>query len=153
MKKLVFLALLGAASLFASEEFQKACDGGDWDKCVELGIKYYKGDGVDGHVWGQRVGVDPYPVLNGAGVEGYEGGRTVASVKVSPVNLSVAVDGRKVNVAGARVGDRIAVFDLQGKAVPGFDSHVTSGNFELTMPRTGRYLLMVGKRVMPVTVK
>lgn len=113
----------------------------------------YKGDGVDGHVWGQRVGVDPYPVLNGAGVEGYEGGRTVASVKVSPVNLSVAVDGRKVNVAGARVGDRIAVFDLQGKAVPGFDSHVTSGNFELTMPRTGRYLLMVGKRVMPVTVK
>jgi len=47
MKKLVFLALLWAASLFASEELQKACDGGDWDKCVELGIKYYKGDGVE----------------------------------------------------------------------------------------------------------
>ena len=51
MKKLLLATMFCAASLsavFANAELQAACDSGDWEKCVELGMKYYRGqDGLE----------------------------------------------------------------------------------------------------------
>lgn len=56
MKKLLVSAIVFAVGLscaFANpDELQKACDGGDWEKCVELGLKYYRGeDGLTADHW------------------------------------------------------------------------------------------------------
>ena len=46
MKKLLFLALFGAAScMFAgtAEEMDAKCQAGDYEVCTQLGINYFKG--------------------------------------------------------------------------------------------------------------
>lgn len=57
MKKMFLVAAFCAASLsgvFAetNEELQAACDGGNYDACVDLGQRYYKGtDGLEKDHW------------------------------------------------------------------------------------------------------
>lgn len=67
----------------------------------------FHGDDVDGHVWGQKVGTDPYPVLNGAGVEGYNGEGTTPVI-ASPKAVKTTI------MAVPRKNGRI--FDIQGRA-------------------------------------
>ena len=116
----------------------------------------YSTDGVDGHVWGQKVGTDPYPLLNGAGVEGYDGGRTAVAFKSSVNSFSVATQGRMVQIAGAAVGARFHVFDIQGRNIPvaGFaNSRINTPDFEITLPNKGRYLISIGGITRTVTIK
>ena len=77
------------------------------DGSIAWALYNYKGDGVDGHVWGQKVGTDPYPVLNGAGVEGYNGEETTPII-ASPKAVKASI------MAIQRENDRI--FDVQGRA-------------------------------------
>ena len=118
----------------------------------------YSAEGVDGHVWGQKVGTDPYPLLNGAGVEGYDGGRTAVKPSVnSNVNaFTVATSGNTVKIAGAAVGARFLVLDIQGRiiSVAGFAGpRIRTSDFEISLPNKGRYLITIGGITRTVSVK
>ena len=61
----------------------------------------FRSEGVDGQVWGQKVGVDPYPVLNGAGVEGYVPGKS-------------SISAMRKTAQKAKFG----IYDVKGRVVP-----------------------------------
>ena len=61
----------------------------------------FRSEGVDGQVWGQKVGVDPYPVLNGAGVEGYVSGKTSIRTMKNPAQKA-----------------KFGIYDVKGRVVP-----------------------------------
>lgn len=61
----------------------------------------FRSEGVDGQVWGQKVGVDPYPVLNGAGVEGYDPGKSSIRVMKNPAQKA-----------------KFGIYDIKGRVVP-----------------------------------
>jgi hypothetical protein len=116
----------------------------------------YSAEGVDGHVWGQKVGTDPYPILNGAGVEGYDGGRTAVAVKPTVNSYTVATSGNTVKIAGAAVGARFLVLDIQGRiiSVAGFAGpRIRTSDFEISLPNKGRYLITIGGITRTVSVK
>lgn len=123
---------------------------------VAWALYNYSAEGVDGHVWGQKVGTDPYPILNGAGVEGYDGGRTAVAVKPTVNSYTVATSGNTVKIAGAAVGARFLVLDIQGRIIPvaGFaGSRIRTSDFEISLPNKGRYLIAIGGITRTVSVK
>jgi uncharacterized repeat protein (TIGR02543 family) len=61
----------------------------------------FRSESVDGQVWGQKVGVDPYPVLNGAGVEGYDPGKS-------------SISAMRKTAQKAKFG----IYDVKGRVVP-----------------------------------
>lgn len=46
MRKIVFLMALLSSLAFANTELERQCNNGDTGSCVDLGILYFKGDGV-----------------------------------------------------------------------------------------------------------
>ena len=65
--------------------------------------------------------------------------------------LKITTVGRNVQIAGAREGVDYAVLDLQGRVV--MQGSANAANFNLSMPRAGRYLVRVGARQKLVAVK
>ena len=65
--------------------------------------------------------------------------------------LKITTVGRDVQIAGAREGVDYAVLDLQGRVV--MQGSANAANFNLSMPRAGRYLVKVGNQDKLVTVK
>jgi len=73
----------------------------------------------------------------------------IASAKVPMFSLSVA--GRNVQIAGATVGAKVAVFDMQGSLIS--TGRVDAANFSVAMPRSGSYMVRVGSQTQRVNVK
>ncbi len=65
--------------------------------------------------------------------------------------LKITTVGRDVQIAGAREGVDYAVLDLQGRVV--MQGSANAANFNLSMPRAGRYMVRVGSRQKLVAVK
>ena len=65
--------------------------------------------------------------------------------------LKITTVDRDVQISGAREGVAYAVLDLQGRVV--MQGSANAANFNLTMPRAGRYLVCVGIRQKLVAVK
>jgi hypothetical protein len=66
-------------------------------------------------------------------------------------HLKITTVDRDVQISGAREGVAYAVLDLQGRVV--MQGSANAANFNLTMPRAGRYLVRVGSRQKLVAVK
>ena len=66
-------------------------------------------------------------------------------------HLKITTVDRDVQISGAREGVAYAVLDLQGRVV--MQGSANAANFNLTMPRAGRYLVRVGARQKLVAVK
>ena len=66
-------------------------------------------------------------------------------------HLKITTVDRDVQISGAREGVAYAVLDLQGRVV--MQGSANAANFNLTMPRAGRYLVRVGTRQKLVAVK
>ena len=66
-------------------------------------------------------------------------------------HLKITTVDRDVQISGAREGVAYAVLDLQGRVV--MQGSASAANFNLTMPRAGRYLVRVGARQKLVAVK
>ena len=64
--------------------------------------------------------------------------------------FSVSVVNRTLQVAHARVGDRYALFDMQGNVV--FRGTANSANFSIAVPVSGHYVLRIGYGTRKVTV-
>ncbi|OWV26957.1 hypothetical protein B7988_01960 [Fibrobacter sp. UWB1] len=65
--------------------------------------------------------------------------------------FSVYVVNRNLQVAGARVGDRYALFDMQGNVV--LRGTVNSSNFNMVVPVSGNYVLRIGNGSRKVSVR
>jgi len=65
--------------------------------------------------------------------------------------LKITTVGRDVQIAGAREGVDYAVLDLQGRVV--MQGSANAANFNLSMPRAGRYLVRVGAHKQIVVIK
>lgn len=65
--------------------------------------------------------------------------------------FSVNVVGRSLQVAGAKVGTSLIVFDMQGKVV--LSSNVNAANFAVDLPHAGGYLVRVGLQTSRVNVR
>ena len=145
----------------ACEGFEDQSSPDDFiDGSIAWKLYNYNENGVDGHVWGQKVGVDLYPVLNGAGVEGYNpdaprssssSGRVSLTAEVVDLNVSVNVADRKIQIEGARAGSMFALFDMQGRML--LAGSIEKGSRTIGVPMAGSYLLRVGSKMQKVHVK
>ncbi|MCQ2055601.1 MAG: hypothetical protein MJY82_09995, partial [Fibrobacter sp.] len=63
----------------------------------------------------------------------------------------VNVVGRSLQIAGAKVGTSLIVFDMQGKVV--LTSNVNAANFTVDLPHAGGYLVRVGLQTNRVNVR
>ena len=65
--------------------------------------------------------------------------------------FSFLVNGRTMQIAGARVGSKMEVFDLQGHRV--LSGSVDAANFSVAMPRSGSYLVRIDGQTQNVNIK
>lgn len=72
--------------------------------------------------------------------------------KVAPVaKFSALVNGRNLQISGAKIGSYINLLDMQGRVV--YSSRVSVPNFSMQAPRSGSYLLRVGAQQQIVNVR
>jgi hypothetical protein len=104
----------------------------------------YSDNGVDGSVWGQRIGRDPHPVFSGT-ID------TAETTVLSPAFKSVA----KVSVQGSSllvnnyVG-MIEIFDVNGILV---GRKVSNGAVDFYLNRPGTYIVKMERSAQKVVVK
>ena len=72
--------------------------------------------------------------------------------KVAPVaKFSALVNGRNLQISGAKIGSYINLLDMQGRVV--YSSRVSVPNFSMQALRSGSYLLRVGAQQQVVNVR
>lgn len=68
------------------------------------------------------------------------------SLKLADVVLvpkfSAFVNGRSLQVSGARIGANVNLLDMQGRVI--YNARVNTSNFSMNVPRSGSYVLRVG---------
>ena len=103
-------------------------------------------NGINGEIWGQKAGVDPYPVFSGV----LDGTMTIPDEHTTALDtdwkarygLSLQVASSSVRVTAAPVGSDYAAYDMQGRVLQ--KGRVESANFDIAFPRAGRFLLRIG---------
>jgi uncharacterized repeat protein (TIGR02543 family) len=78
------------------------------------------------------------------------GGKDALPAYAMVQQFSVSVMNRNLQVAGARVGDRYVLFDMQGNVV--LRGAVNSANFNVAVPVPGNYVLRIGYGTRKVAV-
>ena len=71
--------------------------------------------------------------------------------RVNADNLNIFTIGRNVQISGATVGDRFAIFDMQGGVVR--NGFVMSANFEISNLKSGVYMARIGSLVRRLRVR
>ena len=74
-----------------------------------------------------------------------------ATFKNQKVRFNVVLDTRSFNIEEAQVGDRITVFDMDGRIVK--RGIVSNGSQHVEVPKSGSYTVRVGKDAVQVNVK
>ena len=74
-----------------------------------------------------------------------------ATFKNQKVRFNVVLDTRSFNIEEAQVGDRITVFDMDGRIVK--RGIVSNGSQHVEVPKPGSYTVRVGKDAVQVNVK
>ena len=77
--------------------------------------------------------------------------KTILAVMAQVPQFSLFVNGRSMQIAGARVGSKMEVFDLQGHRV--LSGNVDAANFSVAMPRSGSYLVRIDGQTQNVNIK
>ena len=77
--------------------------------------------------------------------------KTALPVMAQVPQFSLLVSGRTMQIAGARVGSKMEVFDLQGHRV--LSGSVNSANISVAMPRSGSYLVRIDGQTQNVNIK
>ena len=65
--------------------------------------------------------------------------------------LSVVANGRSLQISGAKLGDNVSLFDMQGRVL--YNGRVNVADFSLNAPRTGSFLLRVGTQQKIVNIR
>lgn len=65
--------------------------------------------------------------------------------------LAVVANGRSLQISGAKLGDNVSLFDMQGRVL--YNGRVNVADFSLNAPRTGSFLLRVGTQQKIVNIR
>ena len=72
--------------------------------------------------------------------------------KTTPIaKFSAFVNGRNLQISGAKIGSDIDLLDMQGRVI--YSSRASVPNFSMQVPRSGSYLLRVGAQQQVVNVR
>jgi hypothetical protein len=66
-------------------------------------------------------------------------------------SFSAVVDGRSVQISGAKVGSQVSLFDMQGRVM--YNGTINAFNFSLNVARSGSFLLRVGTQQKVVDIR
>ncbi|MCF0215361.1 MAG: InlB B-repeat-containing protein [Fibrobacteraceae bacterium] len=80
----------------------------------------------------------------------YEGVQAIASSNFGS-NFNLHVDGRKLQIMGAKIGSTLAVFDLQGRVIA--KGRVNNAVESIQINNSGSYLVKVGSLTKRVTLR
>ena len=75
----------------------------------------------------------------------------VGFARASVPSFSVTVHGRALEVFGAKIGAKIAIFDLSGRIV--HSGIVSNGTTHLELPQSGSYVVRINNQAIRVTAK
>ena len=63
--------------------------------------------------------------------------------KVVPIaKFSATVNGRSLQISGAKVGADVNLLDMQGRVI--YNARVDAANFSVNVPQSGVYVLRIG---------
>ena len=65
--------------------------------------------------------------------------------------FSALVDGRNLQISGAKVGSQVSLFDMQGRVI--YNGHAGASNFSLNIIHSGSFLLRVGTQQQVVNIR
>ena len=72
--------------------------------------------------------------------------------KNAPVaKFSAFVDGRNLQISGAKIGSDINLLDMQGRVI--YSSRASVPNLSMQVPRSGSYLLRIGMQQKVVNIR
>lgn len=72
--------------------------------------------------------------------------------KTTPVaKFSAFVNGRNLQISGAKIGSDINLLDMQGRVI--YSSRASVPNFSMQVPRSGSYLLRIGMQQKVVNIR
>ena len=69
----------------------------------------------------------------------------------SIAKFTAVVNGRNLQISGAKIGSDINLLDMQGRVI--YSSRASVPNFSMQVPRSGSYLLRVGAQQQVVNVR
>ena len=65
--------------------------------------------------------------------------------------FSAVVNGRQLQISGAKVGSQVSLFDMQGRVM--YNGRAESANFTMNLVRGGSFLLRIGTQQKVVNVR
>ncbi len=72
--------------------------------------------------------------------------------KTTPVaKFSAFVNGRSLQISGAKVGAEVNLLDMQGRVI--YNGRANAANFSMNVPRSGSYVLRIGAQQRIVNVR
>ena len=72
--------------------------------------------------------------------------------KATPIaKFSAFVNGRNLQISGAKIGSDINLLDMQGRVI--YSSRASVPNFSMQVPRSGSYLLRIGRQQKVVNIR
>lgn len=77
-------------------------------------------------------------------------GLKIANLRVA-AKFSAAVNGRSLQISGAKVGAEVNLLDMQGRVI--YNGRANAANFSMDVPRSGSYVLRIGAQQRIVSVR
>ena len=123
---------------------------------VATKLHNYNSNGVEGSIWGQTSG-RLYPDFSGIVDESFKDSTDSVTTRYNyfvqsdypTFNLNVA--GKQIQINSSVTGAPYAIFDMQGSVV--LQGNLEATNIKLYVPRSGTYIVRIGKTTRQVNVK
>lgn len=81
----------------------------------------------------------------------YNPGPNFIPTIVRSPKFSAAVNGRSLQILGAKVGANVSLFDLQGRVI--YNGRADAASFSMDVPQAGSFLLRIGSQQKLVNVR
>ena len=81
----------------------------------------------------------------------YNPGPNFIPTIVHTPKLAAAVNGRSLQISGAKVGANVSLFDLQGRVI--YNGRADAASFSMDVPQAGAFLLRIGSQQKVVNVR
>ena len=81
----------------------------------------------------------------------YNPGPNFIPTIVRSPKFSAAVNGRSLQISGAKVGANVSLFDLQGRVI--YNGRADAASFSMDVPQAGSFLLRIGSQQKLVNVR
>ena len=81
----------------------------------------------------------------------YNPGPNFIPTIVRTPKFAVAVNGRSLQISGAKVGANVSLFDLQGRVI--YNGRADAASFSMDVPQAGAFLLRIGSQQKVVNVR